>query len=81
MRTRVHSYSGPEAFYVIDGEQCTESQTDQHVIKAGQSYGVAGGAHLQAAPKGRRSLVLILAPEGEPWMRVADDWSGSDFCC
>lgn len=80
MRTRVHSHSGPEAFYVIDGEQCTESPTDQHVIKAGRSYIVPGGAHLQAAPKGRRSLVLILAPEGEPWMRLTEDWSGSDFC-
>jgi quercetin dioxygenase-like cupin family protein len=80
MRTRVHSHSGPEAFYVIDGEQCTESPADRTVIKAGESYIVPGGAHLQAAPKGRRSVVLILAPEGEPWMRLTADWSGSDFC-
>jgi quercetin dioxygenase-like cupin family protein len=80
MRTRVHSHSGPEAFYVIDGEQCTETPTDRHRIKAGESYIVAGGAHLQAAPKGRRSVVLILAAEGEPWMRLSDGWSGSDFC-
>ena len=80
MRTRVHSHSGPEAFYVVDGEQCTESPTDKHVIRAGESYIVPGGAHLQAAPKGRRSVVLILAAEGEPWMRLTDDWSGTDFC-
>lgn len=80
MRTRVHSHSGPEGFYVIDGEQCTQSPTDRRVIKAGESYIVPGGAHLQAAPKGRRSLVLILAPAGEPWMRLNDDWKGTDFC-
>ncbi|SOB86490.1 hypothetical protein SAMN06297144_1595 [Sphingomonas guangdongensis] len=80
MRTRVHSHSGPEAFYVVEGEQCTETPKERRLIRPGESYTVAGGAHLQAAPKGRRSLVLILAPDGEPWMRLANDWTGSDFC-
>ncbi|WP_106516102.1 cupin domain-containing protein [Allosphingosinicella deserti] len=80
MRTRAHSHSGPEAFYVIDGEQCTETPTDRQKIQAGESYIVPKGAHLQAAPKGRRSLVVILAPEGEPWMKLTSDWAGTDFC-
>jgi quercetin dioxygenase-like cupin family protein len=80
MRTRVHSHSGPEAFYVIEGEQCTATPAEQRTIVAGQSYIVAGGAHLQAAPKGRRSVVLILASPGQPWMRLSDDWEGTNYC-
>lgn len=80
MRTRVHSHSGPEAFYVIEGEQCTETPTERRTIAEGESYIVPGGAHLQAAPKGRRSVVLILAPRGEPWMRLSNEWPGTDYC-
>lgn len=80
MRTRPHAHSGPEAFYVIDGVQCTETPAERRMIAAGESYTVAGGPHLQAAPQGRRSLVVILAPAGEPWMRLTDGWSGTGFC-
>lgn len=40
----------------------------------------SGSAHLQASPKGRRSLVVILAPEGGPWMKLPTDWVSTDFC-
>ena len=80
MRTRVHAHSGPEAFYVIDGEQCTETPTHRRRIKAGESYIVKSGLHLQSAPHGRRSLVLILATPGEPWMRLSDAWAGTEYC-
>lgn len=80
MRTRVHAHAGPEVFYVVDGEQCTETPAERRLIRAGEHYTVAGGPHLQAAPHGRRSLVLILAPAGAPWMRLADEWRGTGFC-
>ena len=80
MRTRVHAHSGPEAFYVIDGEQCTETPDDRRRIKAGESYIVPGGLHLQAAPKGRRNVVLVLAPVGEPWISLSDAWAGTGYC-
>lgn len=80
MRTRAHAHSGPEAFYVIEGEQCTETPSERRIIAAGESYIVPGGPHLQAAPHGRRSVVLILAPAGDPWMRLTDQWAGTDYC-
>lgn len=80
MRTRVHSHPGPEAFYVVDGEQCMESPTDQRVIGAGGTYIVASGPHLQAAPKGRRNLVLILAPEGVAPVVPGGDWTPTAYC-
>lgn len=80
MRTRVHSHSGPESFYVVDGQQCTETPGEHRLIGAGQGHIVLAGPHLQAAPQGRRNLVLVLASVGEPWMRLEQDWPGPHFC-
>ncbi|AQR63193.1 hypothetical protein BZG35_17215 [Brevundimonas sp. LM2] len=81
MRTRVHSHPGPEAFYVVEGEQCMETPSDEAVIAAGGTYVISGGPHLQAAPQGRRNLVLILAPAGAPFVIPdGDRWSPSGFC-
>ncbi|MEO8011867.1 MAG: hypothetical protein ABI650_09510, partial [Dokdonella sp.] len=73
-------HPGAEAFYVIDGEQCVETPDDQKRIKPGEHYVVDGGPHLQSAPKGRRSLVLLLVPEGQPWIQIRNDWTPTGFC-
>ena len=80
MRTRVHSHLGPEAFYVVEGEQCMETPTDQRKIRAGGTYIVASGPHIQAAPLGRRNLVLILVPKGKPAVIPGGDWKPTQFC-
>ncbi|WP_426166926.1 cupin domain-containing protein [Sandarakinorhabdus sp. DWP1-3-1] len=80
MQTRVHSHPGPEAFYVVEGEQCMDSPGDKRLIPAGGTYVVEGGPHLQAAPKGRRNLVLILAPQGKPPLIPGGDWRPTGFC-
>ena len=80
MRTRVHSHPGPEAFYVVEGEQCMETPTAKEVLAAGTSYIVSAGPHLQAAPRGRRNLVLIIAPTGEPFVIPDGAWTPTGFC-
>ncbi len=80
MGTRVHSHPGPEAFYVVEGEQCMESPSDRRMIAAGGTYIVESGPHLQAAPKGRRNLVLILAPEGSAPVVPGSDWVPTGYC-
>lgn len=80
MRTRVHQHAGPEVFYLLDGEQCTETPSARHRIRPGESYIVAADPHLQAAPRGRRSVVLILSPPGEPWMALSEGWPGTGYC-
>lgn len=80
MRTRVHAHFGPEAFYVVEGEQCMESPSARQKLVAGSTYIIASGPHVQAAPKGRRNLVLILAPTNAPWSVPRDDWTPSSFC-
>lgn len=80
MRTRVHSHPGPEAFYVVAGEQCMETPSDKRMIPAGGTYVVESGPHIQAAPKGRRNLVLILAPKGLSAVVPGGEWKPTSFC-
>lgn len=81
MRTRVHSHPGPEAFYVIAGQQCMETPSDKRKIAAGGTYVVPSGVHLQAAPHGRRNLVLIIAPKGVPFVVPGGgQWTPTGFC-
>lgn len=80
MRTRVHAHSGPEAFLVVEGEQCVETPGDRRKIPARGSYIVESGAHVQSAPTGRKNLVVIVAPKGAPWITLGSDWVPSGFC-
>lgn len=81
MRTRIHSHPGPEAFYIVEGEQCMETPTDRRKIGTGGTYVVPGGVHLQAAPLGRRNLVLIIAPKGAPFVIPGGgQWTPTGFC-
>ena len=80
MQTRVHSHPGPEAFYVVEGQQCMETPNEKQLIAAGGTYIVKQGPHIQAAPDGRRNLVLILSPKGEPAVISGGDWKPSGFC-
>ncbi len=50
-------------------------------IGAGGIYVVQGGVHLQAAPDGRRNLVLIIAPKGVPFVIPGGgQWTPTGFC-
>lgn len=80
MKTRVHAHPGPEIFYVVDGEQCVETPDARARIKAGETFVVEGGPHLQAAPGGRRNLVMVVVPKGKPWIQLLDDWQPQGYC-
>jgi quercetin dioxygenase-like cupin family protein len=80
MRTRVHMHPGSEAFYVIDGEQCVETPTVRHRITAGHSYIVQSGTHVQAAARGRKSLVALILRPGATWSEPVTSWAPSTYC-
>jgi quercetin dioxygenase-like cupin family protein len=80
MRTRVHSHPGSEAFYIIEGEQCVETPTVRHRITAGRSYIVQVGLHVQAAAKGRKSLVALILRPDAIWSQPETSWTSSKFC-
>ena len=80
MKTRAHSHQGPEVFYVLEGEQCVETRDGTALVAAGEHYILDAGAHLQASPKGRRSLVLLIMPDDAPWMSLESDWNPKESC-
>ncbi|RZZ87114.1 hypothetical protein [Pseudoxanthomonas winnipegensis] len=56
-----------------------ETPTDRRLLAAGRTYIETAGPHLQAAPHVRRSLVLILAPQGAPALVPGGDWRPTGF--
>lgn len=61
--TPIHTHSGPEVFYIVDGEQCIETLNEGRHFKPGQSYVVPGGKVHRGrviGSKARRALALIL---------------------
>jgi quercetin dioxygenase-like cupin family protein len=80
MRTRIHSHPGPEAFYVLEGEQCMETPEERRKLGPGETFVVPPGPHVQAAPKGRKNILLVLYPREAPWMTMEPRWTPSQFC-
>jgi len=80
MRTRVHAHPGPEAFYVVEGEQCMETPTSHRRVPAGGTYVVQGGPHVQAAPQGRRNIAVVFHAPDQAWMQLGQTWEAGDFC-
>ena len=67
--TPVHTHSGPEVFYVVDGEQCLETQEVGNRLSAGQSLVLpADVIHRGRVTKsgGRRALALIVHDAARP---------------
>jgi quercetin dioxygenase-like cupin family protein len=67
--TPVHIHSGPEVFYVVDGEQCLETQEVGHRLGAGQSLVLPAGVIHRGrvtGSGGRRALALIVHDAARP---------------
>ena len=59
--TPVHTHSGPEVFYIIEGEQCIETPEEGHHLRAGKTFIVPGGGIHRGRVIGsvpRRALAL-----------------------
>jgi quercetin dioxygenase-like cupin family protein len=65
----VHTHSGPEAWWVLEGEQCLQTTRTTIRAHAGQSALVAEGDTMRMTATGtgpRRALVLILHDANRP---------------
>lgn len=83
MRSRVHTHPGPEAWVVLEGEQCLETPEGKIRVEAGESMMVRGGIPmaLYGTGKGiRRALVLIIHPTGQPLGTTYNGWQPSESC-
>jgi quercetin dioxygenase-like cupin family protein len=83
MKSRVHRHPGPEAWYVLTGEQCLETPGNATVVRAGESGIVPEGPPMMLWGTGsseRRSLVLILHDASQPMTLPASDWKPPGLC-
>ena len=82
MSSRIHTHPGPEAWVVLEGEQCLETPEGVTHGSAGDSIMVRGGIPMQlfGGKTVRRALVLILHPTTEPLGTPHLDWHPSGAC-
>ena len=83
MTSRIHTHPGPEAWVVLEGEQCLE--TSEGVIRggAGDAMMVRGGIPMQLFGTGkatRKALVLIIHPTGQALGKTELEWQPKGAC-
>ena len=67
--TEPHLHSGPEAWFVVEGELCLETPDRAVRVKAGETAMIEGGPAMRLVGMGtgaRRALVLILHDATRP---------------
>ena len=83
MRSRIHTHPGPEAWVVLEGEQCLETSEGNIRVAAGESMMVRGGIPMALFGTGsgiRRALVVIVHPSGQPLGKTHSEWRPSGTC-
>lgn len=83
MKSDVHRHAGPEAWYVLEGEQCFESPKGKTVVRAGQVAIVPAGLPRQLTgteTAKRHALVLILHDSSQPPIIPVSDWTPTGAC-
>jgi quercetin dioxygenase-like cupin family protein len=79
----IHTHSGPEAWYMLEGSMCLE--TPRGVIRAngGDSAYVGGDIPMllsATGPTTRRALVLVLHDSTRPPITIEHSWQPKDLC-
>jgi quercetin dioxygenase-like cupin family protein len=78
-----HQHSGPEAFYVLAGEQCVETPAGVTRTRAGETAWLPGALPMSLRMTGsetRRALALILHDGTQRATSPADNWKPSGLC-
>lgn len=84
MTSAIHTHSGPEAWYVIAGEQCLETPSGKMIGRPGAPpVIVPAGPPMLLTGTGseqRRALTLILHPTAEPPTAMEHQWKPKGLC-
>lgn len=83
MKSAVHRHAGPEAWYVLEGEQCLETPGGTLVARAGQGAIIPAGPPMQLTGTGtgkRHALVLILHDSSQAFTIPVSDWTPTGAC-
>ena len=82
-RTGVHTHPGPEAWYMLAGEQCLETPNGIIRARAGEGAMVAPGLPMQLTNNGssaRRALFIVIHDAAQPWGSPTKTWTPSGAC-
>jgi quercetin dioxygenase-like cupin family protein len=69
LTSRIHTHSGVEGFYVVDGQQCLETPTRIYRMSKGGTLVIPAGVTMQLVATGtkpRRALALIVYDSSQP---------------
>jgi quercetin dioxygenase-like cupin family protein len=83
MHSSAHRHPGPEAWYVLTGEQCLETPGHRMIVRSGESGIVPEGPPMMLVGTGnseRRALVLVLHDSSKSMSALAPDWKPSGLC-
>lgn len=83
MKTAVHTHSGPEAWYVLEGAQCLETPEGITVVRAGESALVREGPEMMLSGVGsqtRRTVLVVLHDASKPWVTEPTPWKPKGLC-
>ena len=81
--TRVHVHPGPEAWYVLNGEQCLETPAGVMKAGTGESMFAPPMTPMRLTNSGssvRRALFIVIHDANQPWTIPANDWKPSGAC-
>lgn len=81
-RSRIHTHPGPEAFYVVAGEQCVETPAGAKRAHAGEGFSEPAGIPMQLMATGsetRRGFALVLHDATQA-QAAPSTWQPSNLC-
>ena len=81
-QSRVHTHAGPEAWYMLAGEQCLETPSGARRAGPGQGMAQAGYTPMQLVVTGkvvRHALVVVVHDADKGWGSPSD-WKPSGRC-
>jgi quercetin dioxygenase-like cupin family protein len=83
MYTRVHIHPGPEAWYVLSGQQCLETPAGVIKTEAGESAVAPPMTPMRLTNNGssaRHALFIVIHDASQPWTIPTDEWKPSGAC-
>jgi len=83
MHTRVHIHPGPEAWYILSGEQCLETPDGVLRARAGESMVAPPMTPMRLTNNGsttRHALFIVIHDASQPWTIPTDVWKPVGAC-
>ena len=81
--TKVHIHPGPEAWYVLSGEQCLETPAGVMKAGTGETMFAPPMTPMRLTNSGssvRHALFIVIHDASQPWTIPTNDWKPSGAC-